>query len=591
MAISISDIPNMFSKFAQNLPGGDYLKIGISIVSVTIIGVVVVELARRSGRAEWGYGYRGLEREEGLGRFSRSQRQIEALERRAREAERRLAAAEKPEEAQAKDKSTIMADKSVEEGAKAAAHEEAAEFATAAVEGRSIDIEATLKKIYRAIRDYAYQKRGVVLSEEQSGKIIEGIWTDISRFDDYGKIDERIRQYLVWFHRKLVAALQNQVETKRQGEVLMENLVNALEAAVSKMRTAISDARRELKKLRREGKKTKKHFREELSDLRASLKAKRKELQKLEGTADADPQVIASLQSEINLRSQQLASAKTVNTQLEATYSFMKRAESQMKRLLRYVLANEREIKSYDKALEGRKKQVKARFESLRQVVHSIEKVPEDPRTQNPHGFALILSSRMKPYFETYIGILEEDLSFDSTVKDITVKDFVVSQQMQAFQQIQIALTQSEEAIKSGIGALLELTKPIIGQGSQVNAEEIVKTLRGATQTLQFEEGIENWMRNLARALKIRSRGLSATVQGIIDEDEKLLAQTKLEEERSSSHIGNVMATMMQRKINVDRDKGMPQAVAFAQEVQQHNAKVARTFNQALNLERAATAA
>ncbi|MDP3765921.1 MAG: hypothetical protein Q8R04_05395 [Nanoarchaeota archaeon] len=591
MVISISDIPNMFSKFAQNLPGGDYLKIGISIVGVAIIGFVVVELARRSGRATWGYGYRSLEREEGLGGVSRSQRQIEALERRARDAERKLAAAEKSEEAQAKDKSTIEADAAVEEGAKAAAHEEAAEFAAAAVEARSIDIEATLKKIYRAIRDYAYQKRGVVLSEEQIGKIIEGIWEDIGRFDDYGKIDERIGQYLVWFHRKLVAALQNQVETERQSEGLMENLVKKLEDAVSKMRTAIGDARRELKKLRREGKKTKKHFRTQLSDLRASFKAKRKELQKLEGTADANPQVIASLQSEINLRSQQLASAKTVNSQLEATYSFMKRATSQMKRLLRYVLANEQQIKGYDKVLKNRKKQADSRFESLRQVVHSIERVPEDPRTQNPHGFALVLSSRMKPYFEMYIGILEEDLSFDSTVKDITIKDFVISQQMQAFQQIQIALTQSNEAIKSGIGALLELTNPLLGKGSQVNAEEIVKILRGATQTLQFEEGIENWMSNLARALKIRSRGLSATVQAIIDEGKRLLDQTKLEEERSSSHIGNVMATMMQRKIDINRSQGMAQATEFAQQVEQQNAKVARTFNQALNLERAATPA
>ena len=61
-----------------------------------------------------------------------------------------------------------------------------------------------------------------------------------------------------------------------------------------------------------------------------------------------------------------------------------------------------------------------------------------------------MLSSRLKIYFEMYSRILEEDIGFDNTVKDITIKNFVISQQMEAFQQLATALTQSEEAVESG---------------------------------------------------------------------------------------------------------------------------------------------
>src|SRR3989338_8228519 len=203
-----------------------------------------------------------------------------------------------------------------------------------------------------------------------------------------------------------------------------------MENAVSIMKTSISGARVELNKLRREERKTRKHFKKELNSLKASLKAKVKELHSLNRSKNADSRIITSLRREIDLRSQQMNSANTINNQLESTYSFMKSEIRQMKRLLMHVLANEKNIKSYGRLLEDRKKQINKRFKSLKEEMSLIEKVAEEFKITNPHEVALVLSSRLKDYFKVYSEILEEDLSFDNTVKDITIKNFVISQHM-----------------------------------------------------------------------------------------------------------------------------------------------------------------
>ena len=261
-----------------------------------------------------------------------------------------------------------------------------------------------------------------------------------------------------------------------------------------------------------------------------------------------------------------------------------------MKKLLKYVLKNERDIKSYDKSLESRKKEINKRFKDLREVVSLIEKVAEKFKIANPHEVALVLSTQLKNYFKIYSRILEEDLSFDNTVKDITIKNFVISQQMDAFQQLTTALTQSEEAIESGVQALTELIGGIVGEASKTNVAGVVQILQKARKILDYEQGIEAFMKNLAQTLKNKSRQVNADIQLIIEEDKKLLTQIKAEEESNSSHLGSVMATAVQRKIEINQ-KYMTQANAFGQQLEQRNAIAANAYKQAIRTESIAAAA
>src|SRR3989344_5032573 len=237
--------------FLGNLSSSNYLAIGGSVIGIVVIIIIVISFRRR--RAEWGsYSERALEREEGLGALARAERGVERAEEAAQKQEKALESAESVEGGKSKDESTKKADEAVKEGAEASEHEEAAEEATAAVEGRGIGIEAAIKKITRAIIEYAYKKKNNVLTEEQEALVLDDILKKIRNTVNYNVIDERINNYLRQFLDQLVSAFQHDIETEEKKEELIGNLVKEMENAVSIMKTSINGARIELNKLRRE---------------------------------------------------------------------------------------------------------------------------------------------------------------------------------------------------------------------------------------------------------------------------------------------------------------------------------------------------
>ena len=291
-----------------------------------------------------------------------------------------------------------------------------------------------------------------------------------------------------------------------------------------------------------------------------------------------------------------MENAKIIIKQLLATYSFIKSEIRQMKRLLNYVIANERDIKKYEELLYYRNRQIDGNFKILNAAVSSIEKIAQH-EIENPHKVAAYLSSGLKNYFEVYSRILEDDLKFDSTVKEITVKNFVISQQMQAFQKLARAFTQSKEALKSGVEALTELAKGVVGEESKSNVDEIVSKLQGARKILDYEQSIESYMESLAQTLQSKSSQLNAFIQQIIEEDKKLIEKIRLEEESNSSHLGSVIGTAVWKKIQIDKkkikidQKYMAQAQAYGNDLQKRNRIAANSYRQAMSAESLAAAA
>ena len=555
--------------------------------AVVIFIFIEVAIAFRNRRADVGsYAERSLEREEGLGYIARALRYIKNSADTVGKHEELLERSERVEENKdenLKNKSAFEAVEAVQKGAEASEGEERAEAAAAAMEGRIVGIEASVKKIVKAIIEYTYKKKSNILSEEQESLVLDNILKSIRNTVKYNVIDRRINEYLKQFLGRLVSDIKQDVETEQQKNKLMENLAKELGKGVKVMKGSVRDARIELRKLRKSERKTRKSFQKEFSDLKASLKAKVKELSKLRKTKGADTKVIGSLETEISLYSQQFSDAKKIHNQLKAAYAFMKKEMKEMKNLLNYVVANEKEIKKYEKILEEREKQVNKRFKSLEEGSSSIENASSKFKTANPHEAALALSSSLKLYFQTYSKILEDDLGFDNAVKGIIIKNFVISQQIGAFQQLAAALTQSEEAVESGVEALTELIKGIADEASKTNISGIVQTLKNAAKILDYEKGIEAYMKNLAQTLENKSRQLSADIQKIIDEDKKLLAKIKAEEDGNASYLGSLMVASVKRKIEINR-KYFTEARNFGQQLEQSNGKVANAYQQYLNV-------
>ncbi|MBI4452313.1 hypothetical protein HY637_02710 [Candidatus Woesearchaeota archaeon] len=573
-------LPSGFSFEYIATIGGAVLALGVGVA-------VIIALRNRSDD----FGTTGEKSEinlAGLWRYRRLLRQIQKLETRAKNAEKALRKAEKGEEGAAASKSEQRADQAVEQGAKAAELEAKAEEDTTAVEGRVLGIEASLKEILRAIIEYAHRKGNNVVGQERQAKVLEEVLRKIENIVSHPDIDSTILPYLEEFLQQLTAAFSQDAALEKDKEKAISELVRKARQPVRVMKRSISGAKRKLRKLRSARRKTQRSFKKEFSKEIFSLNAKRKELKLLKRTKDADPSIIASLEAETSLMKQQMGEMQQIYRQLRIASAFVRKGSRQMKSLLQYVIRNEKDLARFEKALEERKKQIKNRSRKLEDAVGNMSRLIGF-EGRDPHKLVLDLSREMRLYFGAYVEILNNDIEFDNIVKSITAKEFVISQQMEAFQQIAIAVTESEKAVENGIGAITELVKAITGEGSKRNIDYIAQQLRNAMKILDYQKGIEAFMKRLAWTMKVKSRQVNAQMQEIINEDAKLLAQVQAEEQSNSEYLASLIATAVRQKINVEKTYMKP-AVAFGQELEKANNKVANAYNAGVRIEQMAAA-
>lgn len=556
---------------------------GIAASVVVAIGIVIaiiwfVHKRQAKLQAEGEKSLEQIEAEVGLGGYAKAEKGVESAEE---EAERKEAVIEKievsGEEKLKGDKGALKAVKAVEESAEAAKHEEIAEEATASIEARGMGITAILEKITKSVIEYTARKKNNILGEEQEAVIFKDILKKLKETEEHSGVDASISDYLRQFSGNLMAAFREDIGIERQKQELMENLVKELQNAVDAMKAAVKDAKTKLVRLEEEEGITRGNFRKELKDFEVSLKAKSKQIDELGKNKEVNPQLTVELMKEREVHWKQLDNAKAINNQLEETYKFMENAVKQMKKLLNNILANQKEMKKYDNTLASRKRQIN-RFKPLSDALSSIEKIQG---TMKAHEAALQLSKNLKKYFKVYSEILEDDISFGYAIKGIVIKNIAISEQMVTFQQLADTLIKCEEAVANGVETLTSLLSGILEEASKKNVEAIIETLKQATKILNYEKNIEAFMKDLAASIKNKSSRLSEELDMIIEEDKKLLAQIKAENQSNSSHIGSVMATAVQRKIEM-QPQYTKYADKFRQQLKQTNPTAANAYRQTI---------
>ena len=94
-------------------------------------------------------------------------------------------------------------------------------------------------------------------------------------------------------------------------------------------------------------------------------------------------------------------------------------------------------------------------------------------------------------------------------------------------------------------------------------------------------------MQNLTRQLETWSQNVGAQVGALVNEDRRLLQEIENTERMQSSGIGSAMATMVNRKVQIDSNY-MSQARTFEQQLASRNNIAAQAYRQAIGLEGAA---
>jgi len=563
---------------------------GSSILVIIFIAVVIFWWRRRNAERESWLGWRE-EREENLGPYARSDKQIVSWFERLAQRAKQFGIVEKLQEKLArKFKGALKAVRAVEDSAEASEHEEEVQKAGAAIEGRSIGIEASLKKIARALIWFALKKRKNTLNEQLELTEQTKLINEIQELANAPQIDERFANYLRGIVARLTVVIQNDLATEEEKKKIRDSIVPDIEKAVDVMKNEIKKARIVIGILQRERRKARKYSNRELVGAEESLKKEEKALEELDRGNKDEPTVIVQLRRELDMKWEQLRQAKKIGRQLEATYAFMRRAGKEMRRVLKYVLANEKSMKRFDDLLEDLKKEADQRLAKLRQAFAALQQVSERFGTTNINEATLALASALREYFRVYQQMQSRNISFDATVRDIAIKNFVISQQMRAFQQLMDSLTQSEKAADAGISAITELISGLVNEASKENIAHEVESLKESTRVLNYEGDIVSYMKSLARTLESKSRELTEDLQFLINKDKEISAQIASEELLIANGLGRAIAKVIDKKIAFGVITTQ-QSSAFQQQLQQKYAQAAAGYNQAMRREALAQAA
>ena len=557
---------------------------GAAGIFVLIMVVAFWLMKQRSEhRAEYGTREeRKLEQEEDLGAIARA---IKGLEKRAEEEKKEEEGIGKGVKQAAKEeegKSGKDIGKAAEENVGAVEGEKKVEKETEAGVGRELGMVASVKVVLDSVSNYIARVKPSMRREEQDVQVIEKLMKSLNNTSNFSAIDKRVNEYLKKLFARIGGAIKRSVEEDHEKEVLHGKLVKQLKDAAKVARGVIKGARKAFQMLQKAKKKERKNFKKEIKDISKSLKDKKKELSKIQKSKQANRIAIAQLKREIILLRQQLGFVIQLNNQLKNTYKTMDRELKEMKRLLKMVSKTEKQVGKHEKNADKREKKIEKRYKSLNKLAGELEKSIEG--LTNPHDLAIKFSGKLKEFYGKYREILNGDLVFDDEVRKILLLNITITMQMETHERLSISLEQAEKAIDQGLGAATEVISAIVGgQDQRANLKNLVGEIKKAGGEIDYETKVEMFMQKLTIRMEQAERNVNAQITELENEDKRLIEEIDRANEENSNHIGRTMATMVNRKTQIDT-RYMGEAKKFEKQLQSKNQIASKTYRQARRL-------
>ncbi|MCH8003834.1 MAG: hypothetical protein IH934_04335 [Nanoarchaeota archaeon] len=478
--------------------------------------------------------------------------------------------------------SEIDADQVAIDAARTVGSEEEVEEYTEALEGRGVGLVASVKAVMDSIANYLVRVRPSMRREEQDVQVLENLTRRLNNTSNFASIDERIVSYLKQIFASMAQVIKRSVDDEHEKETHHGELVKKLREVAKVAWKVIKGANAALRKLTRAERKERKSFKKELKDISKAFRDKKKELRKIKKSKQADPTVLYQLRREAVLLRQQQGFVARLDKQLQTTYQTMDREAREMRRLLRGVTRTEKRVNKHEKSVNKREKAVEKRYKELNKYAEELEKSFEG--LTNPHEMAIEFSGKLNVFYRKYGEIIIGDLEFDGEVRNILLLHITITIQMQAYRRLNKSLEQAENAVKQGLAATTDMIAAIIGgQDQKANLKNLIGEIKKAGGAINYETRVNMFLQQLTRNIENSERRVNGQIGELINEDNRILGEINTANQKNSSNIGSTMATMVNRKVQID-SKYMGEARKFEQQLQSRNKIAATAYRQARGL-------
>lgn len=568
--------------------------IGGGAFGIFFLVVIAVWIMRQNSEHDALYGRsdeRRLEREEGMGSAAKTIKDIENFLNQQRQREKadenRLKADSNQEKKRGEPKSEKDVNQAAIEDTQAAENEEDVERDTAALEGRSIGMITSIKAALSSVANYIARVRPSTQREEQDIQALENLMRSLNNTGNFAAIDERVANYLKAEFEKMAEAIARSVTDEKQKEEYHGELVKRLREVAKEAQGVIGGAKTALNKLMGREKKERKNFKKGIDDILKALNDKKRELDKIRRSKEADPSVVAQLKREVALLQQHRDLVNRLNSELQNTYHTMDRELKEMKGLLKAVTGTEKQLRSHEANADKREKAIEKRYSELDKLAKKLEESFEGMAENQGivHQFAIGFSGKLNEFYSRYGEIITGDLVFDDEVRKILLLNITITRQMEAQERLNASLEQAEEAVDKGLIASEDIIAAIVGgQDQKANLKNLTEVVKKAGGGIDYAARVEQFLQQLTKTIEQGELEVTTQIAELENEDKRLLGEINNANQGYSSAIGRTMATMMQRKEQID-SKYMGQVRQFEQQLEDRNAIAARAYRQARGFE------
>lgn len=417
--------------------------------------------------------------------------------------------------------------------------------------------------------------------EEKEVAILEALESRIGNLNALRDINQATAQFLHEYFSKLSDHSKRELSFEKNREKSRHNLVVICKDMITNMKEISEFANKKKKDLNKAKNRERKNFKGEIKSLDKALKAKRKEIReesKQEKNADAN--LIAQVQKEVEILSKNRATLKIVAGRLEDTESNLKDEIRKLKQLMKSVVETVNEEKKKEDKLKNREKDIPKSIKEMEEKQEEFsEKVGKLNGTGNLHVAAIQLSSKMKNYSEHYIKVLEEDSEFTELLEEMMKSLYHIMQKISMLTPLVLGILKSSEALENGTAAL----EGILAMGLENDISSDIKTQEA---TIQEEVAILEKQERLVLVLEEIEKEVE---QGLLDDValverlrshlNKLIAENQELYKQESAHLGKSMATSLAAKEVIRKGYGKT-VDNFAENLKQSNAEAAAEFYQ-----------
>ncbi len=456
------------------------------------------------------------------------------------------------------------------------------EEATEDLEQTAIAVQASLEATTNDVLEIVQQELAVEKVEEVELENIAVLKKKLDSLNKNKKIDSTTVTYLQRYFESLEDHLIKQAEYEENSVENHLQFVEKLRETLNDLTSISEAAKKKAQKLKRKEGREKRSFKKELSSVQKSIKEKRKKLNSISKEKKADPTVIAQLKREIQLLEQNSKNLAGVEEQLTKSHEMIDLEIGQLRKLLQDVVAIAKNQKRKAKKLDQRDKDLKQKIEKLtknREKLTTAVRNLKEP--EQIYDVVIKFSIALNDYFNFYIESIKENISFEQILKEITIQNFLLLRKMAAVDQVLISLDQTEEAIDEGTEAIVRIVQIIYSDDVTGSLQEEKKNILSQIALLESEVNVEKTMRALEQEGEQKERDTLASIEELITKEKKRAAENEATYEENTNHLGQSMATMVNRKVAIG-ERYTDEMISFEQQLQKHNEQASAAYQQAL---------